>query len=164
MSKMFGDLLEKTSPVKVQKLVGPEPTMSQETGRSLEKTDRLPTQRSNERPNEGLPRQTDERKRERTKVRHSFDVFRDQILDLGDIQQALAREQGTKPRLGDLVQEALDNYIKARRNQRTNQRSDDGMKESENDSTNHGTLDGTNAVPLPVIDEGSRPVVDSLGS
>lgn len=47
----------------------------------------------------------------RQRVRHSFDVFSDQILALRDI--ALKREQrsGLYTRLGDLVQEALDTFI-----------------------------------------------------
>ena len=156
MSKMFGDLLEKTTATKVQKSVGPEPTMSPETGRSLEKTDKIPTQRSNERPNEGSTRQTIERGKERTKVRHTFDVFRDQLLDLGDIQQALARQQGRKPRLGDLVQEALDHYIRVRRKGRTNEGSADGMNESENDPMKHRTKEGTSVIPLAPLAEGSQ--------
>ena len=164
MNKMFGDLLEKTHATKAQKSVGSRPTVSPKTRLSLESKDRLPSQRSNERSNEESGRQTIERESERTKVRHSFDVFRDQLLDLGDFQQALARVQGTKPRLGDLVQEALDNYIKVRRNQRTNQRSDDGTKESENDPTNYGTIDGTNRVSLAPIGEGARSAADSVES
>lgn len=47
----------------------------------------------------------------RQRVRHSFDIFSDQILALRDI--ALKREQrsGLHARLGDLVQEALDTFI-----------------------------------------------------
>ena len=78
-----------------------------------------------ERPNERPDAQTIERPADsadgpavglamRTKVRHSFDVYRDQLLALGDIQQSVARQQGKRPRLGDLVQEALDSYIQAK--------------------------------------------------
>ena len=156
MNKMFGDLLEKTHATKAQKSVGSRPTVSPKTRLSLESKDRLPSQRSNERSNEESGRQTIERESERTKVRHSFDVFRDQLLDLGDIQQALARVQGTKPRLGDLVQEALDNYIKERRKGRTNEGSADGMNESENDPMKHRTKEGTSVIPLAPLAEGSQ--------
>jgi hypothetical protein len=49
-----------------------------------------------------------DRTTERTKVRHSFDVFFDQLLTLR--QLALAREatSGKRVLLGDLVQEAID--------------------------------------------------------
>ncbi len=52
---------------------------------------------------------------ERTKVRHSFDVFLDQLDDLREI--ALARQKAARRRvlLGDLVQEALDAFIKSER-------------------------------------------------
>lgn len=47
----------------------------------------------------------------RQRVRHSFDIFADQLLSLRDI--ALRREHrlGGRVRLGDLVQEALDRFI-----------------------------------------------------
>ena len=136
MSKMFGDLLEKTHATRAQKSAGSRSTASPETALSLESKDRLPTQRLNERSNEEWRRQTIERESERTKVRHTFDVFRDQLLDLGDIQQTLARKLGTKPRLGDLVQEALDDYIRERKKGRTNDGLNDGTSEPENDPTN----------------------------
>ena len=48
---------------------------------------------------------------ERARVRHSFDIYRDQLLSLGDIQLARHRQTGRKPKLGDLVQEALDAFV-----------------------------------------------------
>jgi hypothetical protein len=58
-----------------------------------------PTQRPNGRTNE------------RTKIRHSFDIYRDQLLELSEIQAHLFRTTGKKPKVGELVQEALDAYI-----------------------------------------------------
>jgi hypothetical protein len=49
------------------------------------------------------------------RVRHSFDVRRDQLIDLTDIQIEVFRRTGRKPTMGELVQEALDEYIRARR-------------------------------------------------
>ncbi|HEV8636989.1 MAG TPA: hypothetical protein VG370_22440 [Chloroflexota bacterium] len=49
------------------------------------------------------------------RVRHSFDVRRDQLLDLTGIQIDAFRRTGRKPTMGELVQEALDEYIRARR-------------------------------------------------
>lgn len=56
-------------------------------------------ERSSERPNE------------RTKVRHSFDIYQDQLLALTEIQADIFRQTGKKPKVGDLVQQALDAYI-----------------------------------------------------
>ena len=75
---------------------------------------------------------------ERKKTRHSFDIFEDQKTALSKIQVA-AVEAGNKkkPVLGEMIQEAVDDYIahKARQspnlkvvreeqNERTNERSD----------------------------------------
>ena len=75
------------------------------------------TSLSNERSNE--------RTFERSRVRHSFDIYRDQLVSLGDVQMTRHRQTGRKPKLGDLVQEALDAYIEnhGRSNDRTTERS-----------------------------------------
>ena len=64
-----------------------------------------------------------ERTNERTRTRHSFDVFKDQIAALSEIQVRLFRQTGAKPKLGELVQQALDDYID-RMNDRSNERTD----------------------------------------
>src|SRR4051812_19541643 len=48
---------------------------------------------------------------ERQRVRHSFDIWKDQLLGLTEIQAERFSRSGRKPKLGDLVQEALDDYI-----------------------------------------------------
>jgi hypothetical protein len=53
----------------------------------------------------------------RTKERHSFDVYKDQLDALEDMQYK-AGKKGRKPPLGQLVREALDGYI-AKANKRT---------------------------------------------
>lgn len=51
--------------------------------------------------------------RKRIKTRHSFDVFKDQETALNKIQLAIMdSDQGKKPVLGDMIQKALDFYIK----------------------------------------------------
>jgi len=50
---------------------------------------------------------------ERRVIRHSFDIYHDQLMQLGEIQMRLYREAGKKPKLGQLVQDALDRYIEA---------------------------------------------------
>ena len=49
------------------------------------------------------------------RVRHSFDVRRDQLVELTGIQMDVFSRTGRKPTMGELVQEALDEYIRARR-------------------------------------------------
>ena len=74
-------------------------------------------QRTNER--------TNERTVERLRVRHSFDIWQDQLLRLSEIQAERFSRSGRKPKLGELVQEALDAYIakeRKRPNERTNER------------------------------------------
>jgi len=50
---------------------------------------------------------------QRSKIRHSFDIFEDQKLALSKIQMAMM-DSGyrKKPVLGDMIQEAVDLYIK----------------------------------------------------
>jgi hypothetical protein len=68
---------------------------------------------------------TNERTLERSRVRHSFDIWQDQLLRLSEIQADRFSRTGRKPKLGELVQEALDAYIakeRKRTNVRTNER------------------------------------------
>jgi hypothetical protein len=68
---------------------------------------------------------TNERTNERERVRHSFDIWQDQLLGLSEIQAERFSRAGRKPKLGELVQEALDAYIakeRKRTNVRTNER------------------------------------------
>lgn len=78
------------------------------------------TVRTNERTNERLIERSDERSR----VRHSFDIWRDQLLSLTEIQTERFIQTGRKPKLGELVQEALDAYI-AKESKRTNVRTNE---------------------------------------
>jgi hypothetical protein len=48
----------------------------------------------------------------RVKIRHSFDIFADQKASLDKIQFAIADTGKGKPALGDMIQEAIDLYIK----------------------------------------------------
>jgi hypothetical protein len=65
----------------------------------------------------------------RRRIRHSFDIWEDQLLSLAEIQSQLFTTTRRKPKLGELVQEALDAYIRRHRtranehpNVRTNER------------------------------------------
>ncbi len=59
--------------------------------------------------------QTNVRTNERTKIRHTFDIYKDQLRSLRGI--SLERETATGKRilLGDLMQEALDLFIEKER-------------------------------------------------
>ena len=61
------------------------------------------------------------RTNERTRVRHSFDIYTDQLVALADIQTTIFRRTGRKPKMGELVQEALDIYI-TQSDERSNER------------------------------------------
>jgi len=94
----------------------------------IEESDALADKRTVEAQRDGTPRamsgRTNERTNERTRVRHSFDVGRDQLLALSTIQAQIFGATGKKPKMGDLVQDALDLYI-ARHNGRTNERTNE---------------------------------------
>jgi hypothetical protein len=66
-----------------------------------------------------------ERTFERIQRRHSFDVWQDQLIALTEIQTQMFHKTGRKPKLGELVQEALDAYIakqRAQKIERSNER------------------------------------------
>ena len=63
--------------------------------------------RPNERPNE--------RPLERKKTRHTFDIFPDQLIALRELAIQRERRVGRRVLLGDLVQEALDLFIRQER-------------------------------------------------
>lgn len=72
------------------------------------------------------------RTNERSIVRHSFDIGQDQLLALAEIQMDRFQQTGRKPKLGPLVQEALDAYIAKQHRQqggRTNERTVDQTNE-----------------------------------
>lgn len=78
-----------------------------------------------ERTNEQTNDRSHERVDDRARVRHSFDVWRDQLQALAEIQAQRFVRTRRKPKLGELVQEALDAYIARQKEQlsvRTNER------------------------------------------
>jgi len=60
-------------------------------------------ERTSERPNV--------RSNERFKIRHTFDIFKDQLQELHSMQLKFVQSGGKKPKLGEMVQEALDLYF-----------------------------------------------------
>ena len=79
-----------------------------------------PHGRTNERTVARAPQQ-------RVNIRHSFDVWQDQLHALADIQAQDFAVSGKKPKMGDFVKEALDEYISRKRRvyERTNGRTND---------------------------------------
>jgi hypothetical protein len=45
-------------------------------------------------------------------VRHSFDVYEDQVIALQSLQLVALQQGRRKPSLGDMVQQAIDRYLK----------------------------------------------------
>ena len=105
-----------------------ERTEQPSNGRILERTSQRPVERETER--------TDERSygvepansyliqvpEERIKDRHSFNIFKDQKLALDQLQMAIRDVEGKKPNLGELVQRALDSFIRERAHELPNVR------------------------------------------
>lgn len=118
--------LEEESPTDTAEDVLSEDDVSV-TDDSGEESDRtiLARQPASTRTNNATGVRTNERTKERTRVRHSFDVWQDQLLGLSEIQAERFSRTGRKPKLGDLAQEALDAFIakeRTRTNVRTNER------------------------------------------
>jgi hypothetical protein len=101
---------------------GVEVTADRVEGNDGEAPGRRPQSR---RTNGVTNERTNERTMNRLRVRHSFDIWQDQLLGLSEIQADRFSRTGRKPKLGELVQEALDAYIakeRKRTNVRTNER------------------------------------------
>lgn len=59
---------------------------------------------------------TNERHKKRPKIRHTFDIFADQLISLREITLEREKKFGERVLLGDLAQEALDMLITKERN------------------------------------------------
>ena len=84
-----------------------EPSQKRTFERSLEATNEV----SHERTVEPTKHATNERAQQRTKIRHTFDIFTDQLQGLHQVQLEILQAEIKKPKLGDMVQEALDDYL-----------------------------------------------------
>jgi|GEM_PF-5189580 hypothetical protein len=65
----------------------------------------------NERSNVRTNGATVERKKNRVKIRHTFDIFADQLVALQTLQLAAVQNGRRKPALGKMVQQAIDLYL-----------------------------------------------------
>ena len=113
-------------PEKALKTAISPPSSAKDTKKN-ERTNETISERTNERTNENnspLEKKTGDNEQfsgnfytvevplERSKIRHSFDIFEDQKTSLNKIQMAIMDSgQKKKPVLGDMIQEAVDLYI-----------------------------------------------------
>lgn len=79
--------------------------------RTNDRTDKQTTERTDDRH----PRRISIRSRE--KVRHSFDIFADQLISLRELAIEQEKMFGERVLIGDLVQQAIDMLISKERNQ-----------------------------------------------
>jgi len=114
----FSDAMFRPREVVEAELAEQAPTSTDRPGR----TRRRPT--VNEQTNERPVERSNGRTPERVQVRHSFDIWQDELTALAEIQSQRFTATGRKPKMGTLVQEALDAYIAAHR-KRTNERSNE---------------------------------------
>ena len=70
-------------------------------------------ERSNVRSNERTVERTDVRKSRRV-IRHTFDIYQDQLVALKTLQFKAVQTDNKKVTLGDMVQEAIDLWLKQR--------------------------------------------------
>jgi len=66
--------------------------------------------------NERTSERTNERYIKRRKIRHTFDIYADQLLSLREISIEEEKYTGERVLLGDLAQQALDMFISKQRN------------------------------------------------
>jgi hypothetical protein len=78
--------------------------------------------RTNERTNVRTTENDVAQTQKRVVVRHSFDVFEDQLLELQTLQLHAVKHGRKKPKLGAMVQRALDMYINFKKKETVNKR------------------------------------------
>jgi hypothetical protein len=81
-----------------------------------DKTNERTLQRSNERPLEPTNEQNSVLPYNRMKIRHTFDIYADQLLALREIAIDQEKMFGERVLLGDLAQQALDMLISKEKN------------------------------------------------
>lgn len=69
--------------------------------------------RSDERTSEVSDERTNVRQADRRQIRHAFDIYEDQLLSLQELQLKAVQSGKRKPRLGRMVEKALDLLLDA---------------------------------------------------
>jgi hypothetical protein len=94
----------------------PETISKTENSLSLVMHSERKNERTNERPNVQMNErsnvQSDESDLTRVVIRHTFDIFQDQLIDLKRLQIEAMQQRRRKRKLGQMMQQALDKYIK----------------------------------------------------
>lgn len=121
----FAKLMQSTHPSVVEEAITPITPRVEEKSEDIEKKNERTLERKNVR--------TNEQKKERILKHHSFDVYIDQLISLDQIRTQIYQEKGKKPKIGTLVQEALDEYIK-------------NHKKQEKNGTNESSLERKNVI------------------
>jgi hypothetical protein len=103
----------------MRQVIKPVDMLEHEQEHQPERTNEHPKEQNNERSDE----RTEKRTSGRMRVRHSFDIYQDQLLSLKEIALHRQKTTGERALLGDLVQEALDTFIKT--NEQTDERSNE---------------------------------------
>jgi hypothetical protein len=68
-------------------------------------------ERSNEASNDRTIERSIAKKTDRENIRHTFDIYKDQLVSLHTLQITTMQSTNNKPKLGDLVKAALDMYL-----------------------------------------------------
>lgn len=79
-------------------------------------TDQKVKKRSNEETNEPTNERLIQQSTVRKKIRHTFDIFADQLMSLRELSIEQEKTFGDRVLLGDLAQQALDQFISKQRN------------------------------------------------
>ncbi len=84
--------------------------------KELKKTSRTVIEKTKQPSNEATNERTKDRSHKREKIRHTFDIYKDQLLSLRQVTLEREAMFGDRVLLGDVVQEALDMFITKERN------------------------------------------------
>jgi len=119
----YSDLVQ-TSTTSTPKNEKIQITKKRTSERSLEATD----QRNKQRTVRPTKQPTIEVSNNRMMIRHTFDIFDDQLQALYLYQLECVQNGSHKPKMGDMIQEALDGYLAKQgvgKNDLKNERSND---------------------------------------
>ena len=124
----YSDLVQ-TPPSPTLKEEKKQETKKRTFQRSVVATNQRSKEQTMERTVEPTHHPTNGRTFQRTKIRHTFDIFADQIQALHQLQLEYIQAGGLKPKLGDMIQEALDDFLtkkgirkKEQKTERSNER------------------------------------------
>jgi hypothetical protein len=93
------------------------PQAQNENNQEQKRTNVLSDVRTDERPI-GRTNVRTEAKQKRRKIRHAFDIYQDQLFSLQMRQLEAVQRGKRKPKLGRMVQDAIDMYLKQGDNKR----------------------------------------------